>query len=210
VLIALHPKTMVPNHSIALSAFILLVTIQLFRKVIRARKVQQIRQQYGCAKPRHYQHKDPILGIDLFIATIQAITNGTSFKFFHNLFDKYGKSFEANSWGTKALYTMDLDNIRAILVTSKEKFVVEPARMPATETFLGRGIFNSDGPAWEQGRAITKPIFARAQISNFDLLEARLDVLIKMIPHDKTTVDLLPDLKCLVRDHPIKFPLPTN
>ncbi|PQE09254.1 cytochrome P450 protein [Rutstroemia sp. NJR-2017a WRK4] len=184
---------MAPYQGIALSAFILLLAIHFVKKVIRARK------------PPHYQHKDPILGIDLFISTIRAITNGTSFKFFHNLFSKYGNTFEANSWGTKALYTMDLENIRAILITSKEKFVVEPARLPATETFLGRGIFNSDGPSWEQGRAITKPIFARAQISNLDLLEARVDVLIKMIPRDKTTVDLLPDLKRLFLDTSTEF-----
>ncbi|PQE07503.1 cytochrome P450 protein [Rutstroemia sp. NJR-2017a BBW] len=196
---------MVSYRSIALSAFLLLITIHFSRKVIRARKVQQIRHQQGCAKPPHYQHKDPILGIDLFIATIRTITNGTSFKFFHNLFSKYGKTFEANSWGTKALYTMDSDNIRAILVTSKENFVVEPARLPATEAFLGRGIFNSDGPSWEQGRAITKPIFARAQISNLDFLEARVDVLIKMIPRDQTTVDLLPDLKRLFLDTSTEF-----
>ncbi|TGO57814.1 hypothetical protein BOTNAR_0193g00090 [Botryotinia narcissicola] len=95
---------------------------------------------------------------------------------------------------------MDADNIHTILVTSQKKFIVEPSRLHAIECFLGRGIFNTDGLSWKQAHLASKPIFARAKISNLDILEERLDVLLAMIPHDGTTVDLLPLLKRLFLD----------
>ncbi|KAF7940836.1 uncharacterized protein EAE97_007022 [Botrytis byssoidea] len=78
--------------------------------------------------------------------------------------------------------------------------MVEPSRLHATECFLGRGIFNTDGVSWKKAHLASKSIFARAQISNLDILEERLDVLLAMIPHDGTTVDLLPLLKRLFLD----------
>ncbi|TGO12563.1 hypothetical protein BTUL_0086g00380 [Botrytis tulipae] len=95
---------------------------------------------------------------------------------------------------------MDAKNIHTMLVTSQKKFIVEPSRLHATECFLGRGIFNTDGLSWKQAHLASKPIFARAQISNLDILEERLDVLLAMIPHDGTTVNLLPLLKRLFLD----------
>ncbi|THV54868.1 hypothetical protein BGAL_0018g00240 [Botrytis galanthina] len=95
---------------------------------------------------------------------------------------------------------MDAENIHTILVTSQKKFIVEPSRLHATECFLGRGIFNTDGLSWKQAHIASKPIFARTQISNLDVLEERLDILIATIPNDGTTVDLLPPLKRLFLD----------
>ncbi|KAF7896194.1 hypothetical protein EAF00_006209 [Botryotinia globosa] len=95
---------------------------------------------------------------------------------------------------------MDAENIHTILVTSQKKFIVEPSRLHAAECFLGRRIFNTDGVSWKQAHLASKPIFARAQVSNLDILKERLDVLLAMIPHDGITVDLLPLLKRLFLD----------
>ncbi|KAK6600719.1 cytochrome p450 alkane [Botrytis cinerea] len=95
---------------------------------------------------------------------------------------------------------MNAENIHPILVTSQKRFIVKPSRLHATESFLGRGIFNIDGSSWKQTHLATKPIFARAQISNLDVLEELMDVLLAIIPHDGTTVDLLPLLKRLFLD----------
>ncbi|KAM3158328.1 hypothetical protein ABEW05_001171 [Botrytis cinerea] len=95
---------------------------------------------------------------------------------------------------------MDAENIHTILVTSHKRFIVEPSRLHATESFLGRVIFNTDGLSWKQAHLATKPIFARAQISNLDVLKELMDVLLAIIPHDGTTVDLLPLLKRLFLD----------
>ncbi|TGO57663.1 hypothetical protein BCON_0063g00200 [Botryotinia convoluta] len=79
---------------------------------------------------------------------------------------------------------MDAENIHTILVTSQKKFIVEPSRLLS----------------WKQAHLASKPIFARAQISNLDVLEERMDILLAMIPHDGTTVDLLSLLKRLFLD----------
>lgn len=183
---------------LALWAASALLTIYLSRIVFQHRAYKRALRLHGCLRPARYRHKDPILGLDLFMGTIRGISDGNSFDYFHDLFAKYGKTFEANSWGKPALYTMDPDNIHTILVLSQKKFVVEPARLLPTEIFLGRGIFNTDGAPWEHARALIRPIFARAQISNLDRLKCRVDDMLALIPHDQSTVDLLPLLKRLV------------
>ena len=186
------------NRSTLLCIVIAIIILHFFRKLIQSRREEEIRQKHNCSPPRHYSHKDPIWGIDLFVGVVKSISNGNNFFFFQSLLGTYGKTFETNSWGQKAIYTMDAENIHTILVTSQKRFIVKPSRLHATESFLGRVIFNTDGLSWKQAHLATKPIFARAQISNLDVLEELMDVLLAIIPHDGTTVDLLPLLKRLV------------
>ncbi|KAF7918970.1 hypothetical protein EAE99_008695 [Botrytis elliptica] len=188
------------SHGTSLCIVIAIIVLHFFSKLVQGRRQERIRQKHNCSRPRHYSHKDPVWGIDLFVGVVKSISNGNNFAFFQSLFDKHGKTFEANSWGQKAIYTMDVENIHTILVTSQKKFIVEPSRLYATECFLGRGIFNTDGSSWKQAHLASKSIFARAQISNLDVLAERVDILLAMIPHDGTTVDLLPLLKRLFLD----------
>ncbi|CCD56680.1 hypothetical protein BofuT4_P144880.1 [Botrytis cinerea T4] len=188
------------NRSTLLCIVIAIIVLHFFRKLIQSRREEEIRQKHNCSQPRHYSHKDPIWGIDLFAGVVKSISNGNNFFFFQSLLGTYGKTFETNSWGQKAIYTMDAESIHTILVTSQKRFIVEPSRLHATECFLGRGIFNTDGSSWKQTHLATQPIFARAQISNLDVLEELMDVLLAIIPHDGTTVDLLPLLKRLFLD----------
>lgn len=186
------------NHGPFLCIVVAIIVLHFFSKMVQDRREERIRQKHNCSRPRHYSHKDPFWGIDLFVGVVKSISNGSNFAFFQSLFDKYGKTFEANSWGQKAVYTMDAENINTIIVTSQKKFIAEHSRLHATECFLGRNIFNTDGLSWKQAHIASKPVFARTQISNLDVLEERLDILIATIPNDGTTVDLLPLLKRLV------------
>ncbi|KUJ07753.1 cytochrome P450 alkane hydroxylase-like protein [Mollisia scopiformis] len=185
--------------------FIVLLVFYLVRKFFQQRAYENTILKHGCSPPPQYQHKDPILGIDLFLSTVRSISAGNSFIHSQSLFGKYGKTFETNSFGKRVLLTMDSENIHAILVTLQRKFLVEELRIRATENFLGRGVFNTDGPSWEHSRALLRPIFARAQISNLGHLEARVDALIGLIPRDGSTVDLLPLLKRLFLDTSTEF-----
>lgn len=183
----------------ALYTSIAIITLYFCRRALLRKKENYFLHKNGCSRLPQYRHKDPVWGIDLFLDIIRGISNGHSFAHFQSLFDKYGKTFEYNKFGQKAIFTMDSENIHTMLVTQQKKFMVEPARLPATERFMGRGIFNSDGIFWEQARTLTKPIFARAQISNLEYMEKRVDILLGMIPRDGSTVDLLPLFKRLVQ-----------
>ncbi|KAF7905043.1 uncharacterized protein EAF01_005564 [Botrytis porri] len=188
------------NRSTLSCIVVSIIALHLISKLVQGRREEEILQKRDCSRPRHYSHKDPVWGIGLFVGIVESISNGNNFAFFQSLFDKYGKAFEVNSWGQKAIYTIDAENIHTILVKSQKKFIVEPSSLHATECFLGRGIFNTDGSSWKQAHLASKPIFARAQIPILDILEEHMDTLLAMIPHDGTTVDLLPRLKRLFLD----------
>lgn len=49
------------------------------------------------------------------------------------------------------------------------------------DTFLGSGIFNSDGDAWKFHRSMTRPFFNRERISDFDIFHNHSEVLLRKI-----------------------------
>lgn len=78
-------------------------------------KVRQEVHRNGCLPPPKYAHKDPILGLDMFLDQINAMKRGDTGEIERERFRRYGKIFEANSWGTRCIYTMETTNIQVIL-----------------------------------------------------------------------------------------------
>lgn len=93
---------------------------------------------------------------------------------------------------------MDPKNAQTVLALKMESFGVAPMRQAATEPFLGRGIFTSDGNEWARARAMIKPMFARSQIADFSMFEKHVERALALIPRDGATVDLQPIFKMLV------------
>ena len=113
-------------------------------------------------------------------------------------FRKYGTTFQANSWGTTCIHTMDVTNIQAILVQLFDNFGVEPMRLHVGQPFIGKGVFSTDGPYWRFSRELIKPMFARAQVANLDALDVHLSRMMDRIPHDGSTLDLQALLKLMI------------
>ena len=94
---------------------------------------------------------------------------------------------------------MVVANTQAVLSQLFDRFGVEPLRLHLGEPFIGKGVFSTDGSYWQQSRELIKPMFARAQISDFLALDVHLDRLMDRIPADGSTVDLQALLKLMVR-----------
>ena len=180
----------------ALTIYMILSRIALSVHVWRASR------KNGCLPPPKYSHWDPILGLDMFFDQFKAMKDGNTTQKERERFRRYGKTFEANSWGTRCIHTMEVANIQAVLSILFDKFGVAPLRLSAGSPFVGKGVFTTDGAEWRHSRELIKPIFARAQIVDFSALDVHLDRMMSRIPRDKTTFDLQELLKLMVCQPP--------
>ena len=170
-------------------------------------KVRQAERRNGCLPPPKYAHKDPLLGLDMFFDQFNAMKRGNTGETERERFRKYGKTFEANSWGTRCIHTMEAANIQVVLAQCFDRFGVEPMRLHIGEPFIGKGVFSTDGAYWQYSRELIKPIFARAQVADLGALDCHVNRMMNRIPCDGSVVDLQALLKlmvCLYSFAPVK------
>ena len=65
--------------------------------------------------------------------------------------------------------------------------------------FIGKGVFSTDGAYWKHSRELIRPMFAKAQISDFAALDIHVNRMMARVPRDGSTVDLQGLLKLMVR-----------
>ncbi|KAG6806462.1 hypothetical protein H0H93_002917, partial [Arthromyces matolae] len=59
----------------------------------------------------------------------------------------------------------------ALLVTQFENFDKGPVFYSQMATFLGTGVFNSDGDMWKFHRSMTRPFFTKERISHYEIFD---------------------------------------
>ena len=152
----------------------------------------------GCGEPAKYPHKDPIFGIDLLWRYKKSFETGQFLNTVAKDFDKYGKTFKANMFGTTIVKTIDAEVAKCTLATSFDNFGLEPLRYETAKNLFGNGIVVVDGSKWAHARALIQSSFDMAHIVNLASLSVHVDRLMSLVPRDGSTVDLLPLFKCLV------------
>ncbi|KAL8953439.1 MAG: hypothetical protein Q9222_000713 [Ikaeria aurantiellina] len=190
------------------SASVVLVAILAYAtRVVSSRlRYERAVRDNGCAKPCKYRHKDPFLGLDLFMEIAKAFGNGTFLETNRRHFDLHGKTFEANTWGSRTIKSTQPEISEAVYATFFKNFSMEPLRLDVGGPFFGKGILTTDGAFWEHARALIRPTFSRARFANFTSLAVHVDRLIDLIPADGSTFDLQPLFRRLV---PSAAPLET-
>jgi hypothetical protein len=162
-------------------------------------------RSYGCGLPNKYKHKDPILGIDLFMKRIESMKAGDSLALDKYLFDIYGKTVQTNVFGTNQYVTMDAKNIQTICATEVDKFGSAPMNNAPCKPFLGDGIITVDGAYWKRSRNLINPICTQAQVAELSTFKGHISRMIRKIPVDGSTVDMQPLLKGLFLDSNTEF-----
>ena len=123
---------------------------------------------------------------------------GRYFKLYESQFARYGKTFEEKVRGKRCINTIETANIQQVLALSYEDYCKDPLRVRAQTPFLGPSVF-SDGALWKYSRALVKPTFARAELSDMDHLASFADHFLDLLPDDGSMVDIQPLLHRLVR-----------
>ena len=152
----------------------------------------------GAKEPPQYPHKDPILGIDLFLEYKKAFEEGRFLTTTLRHFENFGDTFKANSFGTTVIKTRDPRVSKAFHATQFEKFGLQPLRYENSKDLFGNSIIMVDGPAWAHARALIRPSFETVHIANFERLNRHVDRFMSLLPKDSSTVDLFPLFKLLV------------
>ena len=153
----------------------------------------------GAKEPPIYPHKDPILGIDLFLED-QKTFNGD---YFLNTnvchFKIFGDTFKANQFGTTIIKTRDPKISKAFHATHFKKFGLQSLRYENSKALFRNSIIIIDGPAWSHAKTLIKPSFETVHIASFKRLNRHVDQFMELLPEDDSTVDLFPLIKLLVR-----------
>lgn len=156
-------------------------------------------EQHGCQPPAHYKHKDPVFGLDIFLRTGDAMTKNEFLVEHQRRYDTYGHTFEALHFGSRAIYSVHPENLRAVFSKKAADWGIQPLRLGSMSPFCGTGFITTDGDAWRVSHDLLKPGFHRSNISDFGPLEEHLRILLAQIPKDGSKFDLQPYILKLVR-----------
>jgi cytochrome P450 len=146
----------------------------------------------GCLPPPSYPHSDVVLGLGHLRSLIKARKEKRLPTAFSAIFTDTGPNVHTVAHyilGKKSYWTMDPENIKAVLATNFKDWELPPARKSAFSRCYGGGIFGVDGPDWEHSRAMLRPSFNRSQVGDVNMLEKHVENLIARIPNGQT-VDL--------------------
>jgi cytochrome P450 monooxygenase len=179
--------------------FSLWITAVLYHKVSAWLHYRSTMRKNGCHELPSYPHKDPVFGLDLFLATKKAWDEKRLLDFNGGLFERYGKTFQANVLGVHTIKTMNPDVTKYVHATYFDYFGVEKIRA-GVEHLWGDGITSTEGKKWADRRKLIKPAFDVVHISNLQnrSLGKHVDRLMELIPRDRSTIDLMPLFRRLV------------
>lgn len=155
-------------------------------------------QQHGCQPAIRYKHKDPVFGLDIFLRTGNAITKNRFLLEHQERYDTYGHTFEALNFGSRVIYSVHPENIRAVFSKNAADWGIQPLRLHNMSPFCGTGFITSDGSDWKVSHDLLKPSFHRSNISDLGPLEEHLCILLDQIPKDGSKFDLQPYILRLV------------
>ena len=185
--------------SLSLIAVCTLVGLWLLN-LIRGRVAYHLAtKRSGAKEPPAYPHKDPVLGLDLFLEYQKTFKEGRFLDTTVRHFESFGDTFKANQFGTTIIKTRDPRISKAFHATHFEKFGLQPLRYENSKELFGNSIIMVDGPAWSHARALIRPSFETVHIANFERLSNHVDKFMDLLPEGDSTVDLFPLLKLLVR-----------
>lgn len=162
----------------------------LYWQSTTGRRHRQFVKNHGCRPARKVKNRDPVLGLDAVFAMWRwsdqhILLEKTSQKFFGT----GAKTVEFASPTANTILTCEGENIKSVLSQNFRAFGI--ANTPSElELLLRGGIFLNEGEAWHQSRELIRPMFARSQVADLDMLEKHVNTLIDAIPRDGSTVDL--------------------
>ncbi|CZR52720.1 related to n-alkane-inducible cytochrome P450 [Phialocephala subalpina] len=177
----------------------------LYPKWRRNAKIRTLKQKYGCKDPSKYPHKDRVWGSDMVEARRRAMKEGRFFKLYDTQFELYGKTFEEIWRGKPLINTIEPANAQKVAALAHEDYGKDPERLMAQAPFLGPSILSHHGSVWKRARAMVKPIFARAELSDIDHFALYTDRFMELLPNDGSMVDIQPLVRRLFLDVSMDF-----
>lgn len=133
------------------------------------------------------------LSLDLLFEVNKADKTRQILRFFASVLERTGPTHAQLLLGTRAINTIDPENIEAILSTQFKDFGLG-AREQNFRPLLGRGIFTQNGAEWKYSRDLLRPIFNHQRTDYFTQIRQAVDNMLIRVKEDacEGLVDLQP------------------
>ncbi|KAI2627576.1 putative cytochrome P450 alkane hydroxylase [Hypoxylon sp. NC1633] len=158
--------------------------------LLRWRRRQQMIRQHGCLPPKKLPQKDPFLGTDVVLQNLGAAKKYGFLNLLRSRHAANGLTFTTNTYFRTTINTCDPTLIQNVLSFQFQDFGMGPLRRKSASPLLGRGIFTTDNEIWAHQRALIRPSFVRAQVTDFSIFGHHVDQLIALIGRRNYEVDL--------------------
>ncbi|PBK63718.1 cytochrome P450 [Armillaria solidipes] len=100
---------------------------------------------------------------------------------FHAWNEKYGYIYSYTSILDESIVTTEPEHLKAILSTQHTDFPKGLDFFSISESFLGTGIFNTDGDIWRSHRALARALFKKERISDLGVFERHTNTVLTQI-----------------------------
>ena len=133
------------------------------------------------------------LSLDLLIEVGKADKAKQILRFFISVLERAGSTHAQLLLGSRAINTVDPENIEAILSTQFKDFSLG-AREQNFRPLLGHGIFTQNGASWKYSRDLLRPIFNHQRTEYFTHIQSAVGNLLARVKEDSKQgfVDLQP------------------
>ncbi|GLA75099.1 cytochrome P450 52A3 [Aspergillus tubingensis] len=170
--------------------FSALVALQLYRIVSRSYRSRKLSKQWNCEPP--YPYPSGIFGHKAVWRARNAAQEGQVGSTMHQVHLQYGNTVKLNLVGHDVVATCEPENIQAVLASQFSSFGLSVWRYPQYRALLGKGIFTSDGPAWEHSRKLLRPQFTKNQIPSLEWFDSHSKNFVQALPPDGHAFDIQP------------------
>jgi cytochrome P450 len=148
----------------ALSTILILFVVRTFYLSAQSHRREK---SLGC-EPGVYGPSGPF-GLGFFLKVARAAREGKRIQLHEQLYKIYGNTFKQKIPSNEILFTIDTENIKAILTSQFNDFSMGHRTKPFWP-LLGDGIFNADGHVWSHARSLLRPQFTKDQVNSLLLL----------------------------------------
>ncbi|KAL8731062.1 MAG: hypothetical protein Q9181_004449 [Wetmoreana brouardii] len=151
-------------------------------------------KKHGCKPvkntPKLNSWKDCFFGWTQLVLNAQAFKERRLLEHSRQRFLRNGNTFNLKIAFTDMVFTIEPDNLKSMLATNFEIWNLPDRRKEAFAPLFGKGIFTTDGAAWQHSRELLRPNFVRNQVADLATYETHIGHLIGAIPRDGSTIDL--------------------
>ncbi|KAI1478506.1 hypothetical protein K445DRAFT_320938 [Daldinia sp. EC12] len=170
-----------------LVAFCLYSTVQW---LLTCRRRSLMKRQHGCLPAKQLPQLDPIMGTDIVMQNLEAAKKHGFLDLLRTRHATNGLTFTTNTYLRTTINTCDPTLIQNVLSFQFQDFGMGPLRRKSASPLLGQGIFTTDDEIWAHQRALIRPSFVRAQVTDFSIFGHHVDQLIALISRRNYEVDL--------------------
>jgi cytochrome P450 len=170
----------------------------LCSEYIAYRKRVAFSSQCGCKSPPTIPQQKWLNGIDLALRARRLLKEKNFLKQSSLNFQNIARTFSIQFFGETRIWTIEPENVKTIL--QSEDFEMGWIRNKAFRPYLGNGVQATNGEIWAHGRALLRPSFNRAQISNLALYEEHFQNFAALVPKDGSTIDIQKEFHRLTMD----------